>query len=72
MRQRMGWPGIALHSFMLVSSVFVLMNLERTYRDRADQHEAVQRDAGPSHAQEPLAVHGDLMQEILAEQQDEA
>lgn len=30
---RMGWPGIALHSFMLVSAVFVLMNLERTYRD---------------------------------------
>lgn len=29
---RLGWPGIGLHGFLLLSSVFVLMNLEHTYR----------------------------------------
>jgi putative PEP-CTERM system histidine kinase len=27
-----GWPGIALHVYLLFGSIFVLMNLERTYR----------------------------------------
>jgi putative PEP-CTERM system histidine kinase len=29
---QVGWPGIALHVFLLFGSIFVLMNLERTYR----------------------------------------
>jgi putative PEP-CTERM system histidine kinase len=29
---RLGGPGVVLHAFLLVGSVFVLMNLERTYR----------------------------------------
>jgi putative PEP-CTERM system histidine kinase len=29
---QVGWPGIVLHVFLLFGSIFVLMNLERTYR----------------------------------------
>lgn len=29
---RLGWPGLALHGLLLIGSIIVLMNLERTYR----------------------------------------
>ncbi len=29
---RLGWPGVVLHGFVLVASIIVLMQLERTYR----------------------------------------